>query len=198
MAVMSSQMGDQATARGYFEEGLVLLRQVGDRQGVATALNNLGVVTNRQGDLAAARSYYEMGLEEFREVGNKGDIALGLRNLSDVVCEQGEYARAAELCRESLVVSRELGSTELVAQCILSFARIAAEQAEWLRATRLFGAGQAQLESIGAIPYGPDLERIEHGVQLARGWLDDEAWNAAYAEGRALSVEEAVDDVLFA
>jgi predicted ATPase len=198
MAVMSSQMGDQATARRYFEEGLVLLRQVGDRQGVATALNNLGVISNRQGDLVAARSYYEMGLEEFREIGNKGDIALGLRNLSDVVCEQGEYPRAAELCRESLVVSGELGSGELVAQCILSFARIAAEQGEWLRAARLFGAGQAQLESIGAMPYGPDLERIEHGVQLVRAQLDDAAWNAAYAEGRALSVEEAVDDVLFA
>jgi predicted ATPase/DNA-binding SARP family transcriptional activator len=196
VAVMSSQMGDQVSARRYFEECLELYRTTGNKQGIAISLLNLGVVAGRQRDYEAARPYYEQSLTVSRELGNRGDVALILRNLSDLLCDQGDQVKAVELCEESLHLSRELGSKELVAQCIVSFARIAAEKGQWLLAARLFGAGQAQLDAIGAHLYGPAQERVEYGVQLVITQLGDATWQAYHAEGGALTAEEATTEAL--
>ncbi|MCV4632950.1 hypothetical protein OFB83_30580, partial [Escherichia coli] len=65
-------------------------------------------------------------------------------------------------------------------------------QGDYRRAARLFGAGEALREAVGAsvLPfYRADYDR---GVEAARAGLDAETFRATWAEGREMSFEQAV------
>ena len=59
---MHNSRGDGQAALGYYEQALPILREVGDRAGEATTLNNIGRVHDRAGDGQAALDYYQQAL----------------------------------------------------------------------------------------------------------------------------------------
>ena len=64
------------------------------------------------------------------------------------------------------------------------------KDAEW--AARLFRVAEAQFQAIGATMWPAD--RLEHGRTVAAltGALGEEAFAATWAEGRAMSLEQAI------
>ena len=79
---------------------------------------------------------------------------------------------------------------------LAGFAHIAALQGEPRRAVRLGGAAAAQTES-SSTPLIPLFEALlTEGLEMARRALGEEAYAAAWAEGRLLSVEDAVAEAL--
>ena len=63
------------------------------------------------------------------------------------------------------------------------------------RSARLFGAGEGLLEAVGAAVYNnylPDRSLYERTVSARRSRLGDAAFEAAQAEGRAMTFEQAV------
>jgi eukaryotic-like serine/threonine-protein kinase len=81
----------------------------GDRDGSATALNDLGIVLQKQGDLAGAREKLEEALADFRQVGDENGAASALTNLGEVYRAQGDLAQAEDLYREALGTFRKIG-----------------------------------------------------------------------------------------
>jgi non-specific serine/threonine protein kinase len=77
--------------------------------------------------------------------------------------------------------------------CLDGLAGVAAAQARPARAARLLGAAEALREAIGAPT--PPAGRAAHEREVAalRAALDGEAYAAAWADGRALPLERAVD-----
>src|SRR5579871_6424352 len=65
---------DYATARALYEESLAIRRELGDKNGIADSLSNLGEMAKEQGDYAAARALYEESLAIRRELGDKYGI----------------------------------------------------------------------------------------------------------------------------
>jgi hypothetical protein len=61
-----------------------------------------------------------------------------------------------------------------------------------LRAVRLFAAAEASRASIGTPLDFLDLDEYETCLQAVRSALGEEAFAAAWAEGRALTLEQAV------
>ncbi len=186
--------GDYAAARGLQEESLAIRRELGDRRGMASTLGNLAVVAAVQGDYAAARVLQEESLALFRELGDRGGIATALVNLGTVSQEQGDYAGARGRYEESLVLYRELGDRRGIVQTLEDLATLAAAGGLARRGARLWGAAERLREEIGA-PLSPnDLRRQEQQVAAARTALSDDApFDAAWAEGRALTLEQAMD-----
>ena len=66
------------------------------------------------------------------------------------------------------------------------------------RAIRLLGAGEAFCETIGAHPPVAVAQEYERTVAEGRAALGDAAFAAAWAEGRAMSLELAVEYALLA
>jgi tetratricopeptide (TPR) repeat protein/TolB-like protein len=93
-----------AAARQIFEAA-------GDRDGMATALNDLGIALDKQGDLTGARAKLEEARTIFRQVGDESGATAVLTNLSEVYRAQGDLAQAEDLHREALRVLREVGHT---------------------------------------------------------------------------------------
>ena len=76
----------------------------------------------------------------------------------------------------------------------------AASEGRPRRAAHLWGAAEALLEAIEATAYTYRADRSLHQGQVsaARARLDETLWTAAWAEGRAMSSEQAVEYALSA
>src|SRR5205823_7459753 len=68
--------GDRARAVALYDAALESRRALGDRQGAAMLLNNLGFIAQAEGDYERALSLHEEALAVRRELGDKRGIAL--------------------------------------------------------------------------------------------------------------------------
>jgi predicted ATPase len=188
--------GDYGAARALHEETLAMSRELGNKSGIAWSLYHLGSVVHAQGDYGAARALLEESLAICRELGNKRAIAWSLGQLGMVARRQGDLGPARAHLEESLAICRELGDKLESARGLEELAAVAVTQGQHERVARLFGAAAGIREAMRA-PL-PPAERAEHdrSVAAVRTALGEEAFAAAWAEGRAMSLEEAVSHAL--
>jgi predicted ATPase/DNA-binding SARP family transcriptional activator/Tfp pilus assembly protein PilF len=192
LGILAHRQGDYAAARALFEESLAIRRELGDRHGIAYSLNNLGSAANKQGDPASARILHEESLAIRRELGDRRGIAESLGNLGNVAINQGDYASARILNEESLAIRRELESRLGIAVSLESFANLALKAGSGERAARLWGAASALRESIGSHLPPNEQEDRERDMGAVRAAIGEKALAAMWAEGRALTWEQAV------
>ena len=101
-----SQLKEAAEAYSTAQQ---IYEQAGDRDGTATARNDLGIVQQKQGDLAGARATLEEARTEFHEIGDENGLGGALTNLGEVYRAEGDLAKAEGLYREALEIFRKLG-----------------------------------------------------------------------------------------
>jgi predicted ATPase len=184
--------GEYEAARALYEESLAIRRELGDQHGIADSLNNLGILASDQGEYEAARALYEESLAIRRELGNQQGIAGSLNNLGNVAYSQGEYEAARALNEESLAICRELGDQRGIAYGLEGVAAAAGAQGQPERAALIFGAAEALREVLGAPLTPSDRAEYDRYVAAARAALDEAAFAAAWAEGRALPLDQAI------
>lgn len=122
---------DHADARTLFEECLDIGRQLGLRDGVASALANLANISGTQGDHDRARLLLEESLALKRESGNKSGVAGALNNLGIVATAQSDYAAAQTLLNECLLLRRELGDEGGVANALNNLGSVVCYQGDY-------------------------------------------------------------------
>ncbi|HLV81092.1 MAG TPA: tetratricopeptide repeat protein, partial [Chthonomonadaceae bacterium] len=180
------------TARALLEESLALRGYLGDRRGTANSLHELGKVAAFCARFDEADALFAESMAIKRELGDKQGLATSLHSQGRVALERGQGETARALFLESLQICRELDNRRGITYALEAFASLAAlpEQAE--RAARLYGAAEALRETLGA-PL-PANEREEHArrVECVRTALEAAAFAAAWAEGRAMTVAQAV------
>jgi predicted ATPase/DNA-binding CsgD family transcriptional regulator len=174
------------------EEGLALFRQLDSRSGLNQALTVLGELSRAAGDYERAEIAYQEALALCREAGNRQREAINLGNLSYVAVHQGDYERAVALAREALALFWKLDKKYYTAFDLSVLAGPVAATGQLDRAARLLGASAALLETIGVGFQPADQFEIDRYVAAVRAQLDEAAFEAAWAAGRAMSLEEAV------
>jgi non-specific serine/threonine protein kinase len=192
LGCVTFDQGDYAAARTLHTESLMIEHELGDRWGIAEVLNNLGIAAREQGDYWAARALLGESLAIKRELGNKQGIARSLHNLGVVACEQGDYAAAHDLYMESLTIKQELGDTWGIAESLEGLAGLGSTQSDPARTVRLAAAAVALRESLGVRRPPAEEARLERWLEPGRRALSYEERAAAWAEGRAMSLEQAV------
>jgi predicted ATPase len=196
LGMLAGHQGDLALAVARLEESLALHRQLGDRWGTGLALEVLGEVTLRQGELERAAVASAEALALFRAGGNHGAVAITLVNLGWVALKRGEIARAEALGCEALAILRELSASRLCAYALELLAGTAAAAGQGERAARLLGAAGAVRDTLGAPDPLNNQVDIEQAVAAERGAMGEQAWQAAYSDGRVLSLETAISEGL--
>ncbi|MCL4302757.1 MAG: tetratricopeptide repeat protein [Anaerolineae bacterium] len=186
------EQGDYESAYKLYQESLELQRELGDKWAIAVSLNNLGYLALDQGDYEAARTHLESALAFQREVGDRSKISDILNNLGNLARNQGDYVSARALYEESLTIDRGLGNKWGIAYALEDIGSLAAHQGQPERALRLVGAAQTLREAIQAPRPPADQAKLESLLEPARQILG-EAAAVATAEGRAMSLEEAID-----
>ncbi len=129
-----------------------------------------------------------------REIGDRLSGYISLYNLALASRVLGEHERAAQLYTEGLELAVEVGDKANTAYCLEGLAGLITHSSDPERAARLFGASETLLEAVGAPLYAQVQDRtsVESAVEVLRSRLGEEAFEAAWAEGRAMSSEEAV------
>lgn len=172
---------------------MAISREIGDRYTLALVLVTLGRTVAVAGDPVAARPILEEGRTIFRELGDKYGQALALNNLGLAAFREGDYGRATALYHESIALFWQVEERIFTARCVEELAWVTCQQGNYGRATRLFGAAEAQREAFGASM--PPAARAEHDQQVAdaRAQLAEATLSAAWAEGRAMTLEQAIE-----
>jgi predicted ATPase/serine/threonine protein kinase len=183
--------GDLQAAREHLTEALEIATTLDTRVLTAQSLNSLGEVERQAGDLAAARSCYRQALETHRRGGDVNGACVSLLNLGAVAWEVGDVADAASCYREALSVARDLGHKAFCGGSLEGLGAVAASRGDWARAGRLAGAAQTLLDSIGYELAPTDKAFRERYLDAIRAALGDEAFEAAHAAGRAMTLEQA-------
>jgi len=196
MGVGQRAQGDHAKAAKLHEQSLQLFRELGDKRYIARMLINLGIDSRDKGDLKQSRRLLTESLSLSREMGEKIGIAESLLYLGSVAKRQGEFSSAVELLRESLAVYYELGDKEGIATCFDEYASCDCARGAVEHATRLMGACDA-LREFAHVPI-PPAYRADHerDVTLARTKLRPEEFDVEWANGRVMTLEQAVKFVL--
>jgi DNA-binding CsgD family transcriptional regulator/tetratricopeptide (TPR) repeat protein len=183
---------DVAAARRSFEEGLTLFREVGDPWGIARGLNMLGELSLATGDAGAAKELMTEALARYREIRDRLGATRSLSSLGDVALDQNDLPAARRWYEECLTLLAELGDRLLVSHCLAGLAAVCAADADVLRAARLSGAAAALLDAVGAIEHSVSSVDVARGLEIARAALTAEEFDRAWAEGQAMSLEQAI------
>ncbi len=143
--------GDYAKATAWYEESIILWRQVDDGVGIARALSNLGMVLHEQGDLGGAQARYEESLALHRQQHDldRWSIAATLNNLGRAVHEQGDRARARTLLTESLTLKQEIGDSAGIAATLGNLADLSNAEGDYQRAATLYRDSVALYKELG-------------------------------------------------
>jgi tetratricopeptide (TPR) repeat protein len=196
LGILAADREEYSSARALYEESLALRRRLGDHWGIAASLNNLGLLALNQGDEALARPLLEESLAIRRQLGDRRCMAVSLNSLGQIATSEGDYARARECLEESLKLGWEIGERRSIAYSLEALARLAAAASSAAQAARLCGAAEALREQIGA-PLSPAARtRLEAVIAAARTALGENTFAAAWAEGRALPLDQAVTAAL--
>ncbi|HST03827.1 MAG TPA: tetratricopeptide repeat protein [Chloroflexia bacterium] len=190
---------DLVKAQSYFERSLSGWRLLGDKRGMVIALNRLGLALRYQGDFNAAAKLYEECKTLAGQLHATYFIAAALHNLGQMEHHRGNDIRAHSLLAESLVLVQQLGDRPSISQFLADMAGVWATQGQPERSALLFGASQVLRDNMGVIMYQAQRRAYEQDVAYGAAQLDAATWEAAWARGRLMSLDDvyaiAVEDL---
>jgi predicted ATPase/class 3 adenylate cyclase len=182
--------GDHAAAQALYEESLAITRELGNKHGIAIALENLGAMARRSGDYAQAHRLLTESLEWNRQLGLKGGELV--TELGLLAADMGDGAQARRWFAQALGEHRETGRPHYIAIDLEGLAHLARQQSDWDRAARLWGAAESLREAVGTPLLSEEREEYERDQAAVREALGEEAFAAAWVEGGAMTMEQAI------
>ncbi|HEU5214750.1 MAG TPA: BTAD domain-containing putative transcriptional regulator [Gaiellaceae bacterium] len=102
------RLGDVVRADKLYGEVLELARELGDAEGEARALSDLGTVAAVAGDLPRARTMLEESVARYRQLDVPRGLAIALSNLGDAASQEGLFEEAIAVTTEALAIQQEL------------------------------------------------------------------------------------------
>jgi tetratricopeptide (TPR) repeat protein len=135
---------------------LELLRDRGDRAGVASALAFQGNIARLQGEREGARDLFEQGLALYRALDNKRGMGHVYQLLGNLALDAGDEGQAADCYASALTLSRAIGDGHLSALIQGNQGNLARRQQDAERARVCWLESLTQLQSCGH--------------RLCRGW----------------------------
>jgi predicted ATPase/class 3 adenylate cyclase len=190
---VAMRQGEYKRATALFEKSLNFSNELGQKSLSPIVLAELGHTARRQRHYDRAAELYAKSLVLLRERGDKWHIALLYRSLGNLAVDQGDYGQAAAFFAKSLDLCAELGDRWISEQCLEGWARMASATGHYEQTARLFGAAEALRETLGF--RFSTAERTDHDqcAVSTRTAIGDAAFAAAWAEGRAMTLEQAIE-----
>ena len=199
IADAQSQLGTILQYLGEFEEAEVRvtdavqrLRDLGSRGRLSFSLVVLGALKQMREELDDALEHYQEGLTIGRELADANYIATGLVNVGEVQAIQGNLDEAATNVQESLTLFNALGVRNAIAYCLEMLADIELKRQRFAEAARLFGAADRLRELLNAPVESFNQARYEEDLAKARTGAGDEAFDAAFTEGRNMRLDDVI------
>ena len=181
-------------ARPLYEESLRIRSEMGDLSRMALSLNNVAWCLSLV-DADRARDLTTRGLALAREVGDRRHISLTLDQLGWLALAEGSLTEARNLFEEALTVAREIAYRTLMHAALRGLAAVAAAGGDARLAARVEAAVDSETRS------NRSFDRWQEGLldqhrAAARAQIGPEEWDAAWAGGAVLTIDEAAVEIL--
>jgi tetratricopeptide (TPR) repeat protein len=175
-------------AQEALSEGLVLLRKIRSKFRIAIALHDLGIVACLAGDRARAVELLEESRSLAELTGVRWLIGAALVARAFVARASGDHSLARQLLVKAVTVQRAKDGEQGSSMCGLGMLGVLAiDQGLDRRGICLLAAaGQSSVSFAG------ENRLREEALALAQSRLDPATANAAYAEGEAMTLDQAV------
>jgi tetratricopeptide (TPR) repeat protein len=198
LGYLAARERDDPRAQRLLAEGLALFRQIGDTWSTSEVLGEQGWFYLGRGDLQGARRRLEEGLAIARRLGHKKAIGLALLGLGCLARLEGDRRGARELLAGSVQLLQELGIPGIHdALGYLGHAGVERGLYAWGVRLLAFATTGPPAYSDRAV-FLPSALKTERDARLAtaRAALGEDAFAAAWAEGQAMTLEQATAEVL--
>jgi tetratricopeptide (TPR) repeat protein len=191
---------DATRSIAYLQQSLALFQEIGDQSGMLWPLLGLADAAQLNGDYDRAEALLDEAITVSRRLGHNRHLAWALNNLGDVVLYHGNREQAHALFTESLALFQAFDQLGGIIQCLLGLAGVASATGQAQRATRLCGAVEGLVESLGKPfeSYLPADDRVHYDRTFAaiHDQIDDATFAAHWAAGRVLTLDEAIAEAL--
>jgi predicted ATPase/transcriptional regulator with XRE-family HTH domain len=157
-------------------------------------LNLLGLTAQLRGAYDRAAQLHQESLAHFPS--DYGGLREAYRCLGESALGLGQIAESARWLGQGLALCKTVGAQNGIAWCMAGLGSVAALDEEPERAARLWGAAERLRLAIGCRPAPAARTTYERAQAVARAQLSKEAFAAAWAAGRALTVEQAIAEAL--
>ena len=196
MARLSSSKRDESEKEKYIGKLREMVHEMPKSFQVSMFILGIGMDERLRGHYDSARKIFEEGLELFKRLPSRHFVLVMRSELGHVERQTGNLTQARLIYQETIKGWQELGNRSAVAHELECFGFIAIVEEEPQRAVKLFGAAEALRERIQS-PMA-DYERVEHDPVIAqlRSMLVEAEFNALWVEGRAMTMEQAIEFAL--
>jgi predicted ATPase/DNA-binding CsgD family transcriptional regulator/DNA-binding XRE family transcriptional regulator len=189
-------VGRADEARGHYEEGLELARAKGTGEDEALFAFHLGQLWWLEGDVDLGERFGQDALSVARSAGSTTWTAYSLYVLGSLAHERGDLRRAGTMYREALELGWKHHDRLCVRMALPGLAGVAAMEGDAVRALRLASAASALEENAGMWAFPPIQARQAQWLATAEGAVDTTTREAAWTEGRRMSMDEVIAHAL--
>jgi len=179
-------------AQAHAAEALELYRDAGDPYGCATALAELGWYDLVHGRPDLAEDRLAEALELRRRHGDDRRLVEPLIDYAWLTLLKAADDDARAQFVDCLALARQMDDQFIVAEALAGLSAHAALVGRWREAARLAGASAATYDGIGAPPWESVTLMQERALASARAALGPQRFAHLFAQGRALSLEDAL------
>jgi predicted ATPase/class 3 adenylate cyclase len=182
---------DPARALPLYAEAIACTERSGDHLTNAVLQNNAAAAATSAGDIPAARARIDAAVQAGRQIGYEN--AMAIMSLGVVLRVEGDLDGARSAFEKGLRIARRNGDNQALAAACLGLAFVTGDAGDWDRAARLHGIAQAVADRLG-YPWQDSFARYrQDSLAQARARLGEEQLERAYAQGMALSLDQALD-----
>ncbi|MFO7633181.1 MAG: hypothetical protein R6W76_11605, partial [Caldilinea sp.] len=148
-------------AGAYFLAALKLAEGIGDRQGIAYALDGLGAGAANNGNRPVARACSTASLEHSTAVGDHWLAGIALMNLGEIARMENDLVAAAQFYGESLTRLQLTGDPFFIAVAQINLGQVYLHQGDRVRAQVILHQSLASgLQAESAQVVAPALEKL--------------------------------------
>lgn len=192
---------DTGKARAYLEESINTFRRLGDEQNIALPLWVLGELEYVAGNYEEARSAFKASLAGSLAAGHRHEANRARSGIASAEWRLGQHDAALNLFGKVMVEWQKLGNRGGVARCfeLIAFVLIdraggePARSAQLSSAASLLGAAEHAREITNAQMNPNEKIEYDQAIWQLRLKLDETTLQACWAEGRALTTEQAIE-----
>ena len=130
LAALYYLRGNLVESAQMLQQAVKEFRQVGNRDGVATALSNFADARLSQGDLMEARKLLEESIPEYQAVDDKEGVVLNLDSLGDIWRQDGELDKAEAAYRQAEVIARKIEDKNATAYVLSGMGDVALDRGD--------------------------------------------------------------------
>ncbi len=182
------EQGELEAARLDYRGALDIAREVGDREGAAALLTDLGLLAGSAGKPADALRLYEEAAAAYRDVGDDEELGSLLNNIAVAAETLGDLEAARTAALDGIEITRRVGNPVFLGYELLTLAHIELALGDLAAARRYVVEGLSLLEEQQVrrgIAYA-----LEYTAMLAQA--DDDARQAMRLLGAAASLRSGI------